>query len=407
VALLFVDLDRFKLVNDTLGHQAGDELLLQAGLLLRAAVREEDLIARLGGDEFVVICEDLDGPAAVDVVANRVTRALRVPVCLGGREVFLSASVGVVSATTRGNAVDMLRDADTAMYQAKAQGGGRFAHFAQDTPEGPRHRLQLIGELHRAVERGELRAAYQPLFDLRTREVVAAEALLGWQHPIDGLLAPATFQAVAEEVGVLADFDAWIMRTACQDTVVWQRQLGRPVAASVNLSSRSMQDPLLPERVAGVLEESKRDPGSLTLEITEGALMRDAAATVVMLTALRELGVQLAVDHFGTGYSSLPHLQRFPVDALKVDASFVAHLDTVGPEAVGNAAIVAAIVGVAKALGLRIIAEGIATSGQLSAVTALGCDVGQGSFLGRPVPGEDMCSALPHGALPTRPSDIR
>jgi len=395
VAVLFLDLDRFKLVNDTLGHDAGDELLVQAGLLLRAAVRPEDMVARLGGDEFVVVCEELDGHAELEAVAHRVTSAVRVPVQLLGQEVFLSASVGVVTATERGSAVELLHDADTAMYQAKEQGGGRYALFDETTRTGMSHRLQLSSELHRALERGELRAHYQTLVDLRTGEVVAAEALMRWQRPSDGLLSPGAFLGVAEDVGMLVDFDAWMMRTACQDTADWRRRFGRPVEVWVNLCGRSLADPALPGRVADALDRSQLDPGSLTLEITEGALMRDAAATVGTLTTLCELGVQLAIDDFGTGYSSLAYLQRFPVHALKVDMSFVAQLDAVADQARGNAAIVSAIVGVGVALDLRIIAEGIETSGQLAAVTDLGCHVGQGFFLGRPAAREDIVLAVP------------
>ena len=384
VAVLFLDLDRFKPINDSLGHEAGDELLIRTGALLREAVRPHDTVARLGGDEFVVLCEDLTSAADLDAIARRVTGAVRVPVRLRAQEVFLSASVGVATAGAGGNAMDLLRDADIAMYQAKGQGGGRYAWFDEAARTEVTERLLLTSELHRAVERGELRAHYQPLVDLPTGQIRAAEALLRWQHPRRGLLAPAAFLSLAEDVGVLVDFDAWILHTACQDAADWQRRVGRPVGVWVNLSGRSLADPTLPRKVADSLDRARLDPGSVTLEITEGALMRDAAATVSTLTTLCELGVQLAVDDFGTGYSSLAYLQQFPVHALKVDMSFVARLDGAGEEANASAAIVSAILGVAGALHLRTVAEGIETARQLASVTSLGCDMGQGFLLGRP-----------------------
>jgi diguanylate cyclase (GGDEF)-like protein/PAS domain S-box-containing protein len=384
VAVLFLDLDRFKPINDSLGHEVGDELLVRTGLLLRAAVRPQDTVARLGGDEFVVLCEDLTSSADLDAVARRVTRAVRVPVRLRHQEVFLSASVGIATTDADGSAMDLLRDADIAMYSAKAQGGGRYAWFDAATRTEVDERLVLTSDLHRAVERGELRVHYQPLVDLPTGEVLAAEALLRWQHPQRGLLAPAAYLGLADEVGVLVDFDAWIMRQACQDAADWQRRLGRPVGVWVNLSGRSLADPGLPGRVAAALDRTRLDPHDVTLEITEGALMRDPAATVVTLAALCGLGVRLAVDDFGTGYSSLAYLQQFPVHVLKVDMSFVSRLDADGQEAAANAAIIGAIMGVADALDLRTVAEGIETTSQLSSVTALGCDLGQGFLLGRP-----------------------
>jgi diguanylate cyclase (GGDEF)-like protein/PAS domain S-box-containing protein len=390
LTLLFLDLDQFKLINDSLGHEAGDELLIQTGNLLRAAVRPEDTVARLGGDEFVVLCENAGDQDDVEAVARRVTDAVRVPVRLRGQDVFISASVGVVAARDGSSAEQMLRDADTAMYQAKTAGSGRYTLFDEATRAGISDRLQLSSDLHRALERDELRASYQPLVDLRTGDILGAEALLRWEHPHRGLLSPGAFLGVAEDVGVIVDFDAWILGTACQDTADWRRRLGRPIGVWVNLSGRSLADPALPDTIADALDRSGLEPGSLTLEITEGPLMRDASFTVGTLTALRELGVLLAIDDFGTGYSSLAYLQKFPVQALKVDMTFVAELDAVPGKADSNAAIIDAIVTLAAGLNLRTIAEGIETRGQLAAVTALGCDIGQGFLLGRPTAREDI-----------------
>ena len=406
LALLFLDLDRFKLVNDTLGHEAGDELLIEAAGLLRRALRPEDMVARLGGDEFVVLCEDLTSQADAEAVARRLADALNVPVCLRRREVFLSASIGVVTTSGGVTATELMRDADTAMYQAKEQGRGRYALLDDDAREEMSDRLQLSSDLRRALERNELRVVYQPLVDLDTGEVVAAEALLRWQHPERGLLAPAAFLRIAEDVGTIVDFDAWMMRTACLDTAQWGRQMGRPLAVWVNVSGRSLADPGLVPAVADALARSGLDAGLLTLEITEGALMRDAATTVRTLTALRELGVQLAVDDFGTGYSSLAYLEQFPVHTLKVDRSFVAGLDEGVDNMRGSAAITRAIVSLAAGLQLRTVAEGIETPGQLDAVTALGCTLGQGYFLGRPASRDSIVVAAPHGvALPSAYAD--
>ncbi len=411
VALLFVDLDRFKLVNDTLGHDAGDEVLTTIARLLRKAVRPEDMVARVGGDEFVVICSDLADPSEVEAIAQRVSQSLNVPQRVRGREVFLSASVGVVftdNAARTGS--ELLQDADAAMYQAKEQRRGSYAMLDEAARSRMTERFQLSSEMQRAVERRELRACYQPHVDLVTGDIVAAEALLRWEHPTRGMLGPGQFLAIAEDLGTVVEFDAWIMRVACADTVDWARQLGRPIGVWVNVSGRSLADPGLLANVSGALAASGLRPELLTLEITEGALMSDAASTVQTLHALRRLGVNLAIDDFGTGYSSLAYLQEFPVTALKVDRSFVANLDASGSEAQASAAIVRAIVSLATSLGLRTVAEGIETPGQLAAVSELKCDLGQGFFLGRPAVRNDLLRAVPQGVeLPSvfTPSALR
>jgi diguanylate cyclase (GGDEF)-like protein/PAS domain S-box-containing protein len=399
LALYFLDLDRFKLVNDTLGHEAGDDLLIEVAARLTSAVRREDLVVRLGGDEFVLLCDDLVDVAGAEIVAARVVDMLAAPLQLRGREIFVSASVGVVTDTGQRSAAELLRDADVAMYRAKQQGRARYSLVGAVATAVTSDRLQLSSDLHHVHDRAQLRALYQPLVDLRTGEVRGAEALLRWQHAERGLLAPASFLDIADDIGLTASFDSWMLRAACDDAMQWGRELGRPVAVSVNLSARSLADRRLPERVAAALEQSRLEPGLLTLEITEGALMQNAAATVRMLTALRELGVQLAVDDFGTGYSSLAYLQQFPVQALKVDRSFVARLDEETQDSAGSAAIVRAVVSLAAGLGLRTVAEGIETPGQLAAVIELGCDLGQGYFLGRPAPAANIPFVVPDGVV--------
>jgi diguanylate cyclase (GGDEF)-like protein/PAS domain S-box-containing protein len=402
LALLFVDLDRFKLVNDTLGHEAGDELLTRTAARLREVVRPEDLVARLGGDEFVILCEGLPDALDAEAVARRVVRTLSSPVHLRGREIYVSASVGVVTDDGQRTASELLGDADAAMYQAKDEGRGRYSLVDDSTRAASSDRLQLTSELHHALERAELRSRYQPMVDLGSGEVVAAEALLRWQHPGQGLLPPGAFLDLADDVGLIGDFDAWMLGTACPDTAKWGRLAGvgrRRIGVWVNLSARSLADPRLPTVVAHAVTRSGIDPGLLTLEITEGVLMRNAPATARTLAALRDLGVQLAVDDFGTGYSSLAYLQQFPVHALKVDRSFVGRLDQAPGEAEASRTIIQAIVSLAAGLGLRTVAEGIETPEQLAAVTELGCDLGQGFFLGRPTTTGNITLAARSGVV--------
>lgn len=398
LALLFIDLDRFKLINDTLGHDAGDELLVAAAARLRAAVRPEDLVARLGGDEFVVLCEDLAYSADAEKLAQRVAETMAASVSLRGREIYGSASVGLVTDTGERSASELLADADIAMYQAKGQGRGRYSVLDAASRAMSTDRLQLTSDLHRVLDRAELRAAYQPLVALETGGIIGAEALMRWQHPERGTLAPGAFLGLADDVGLIGDFDAWMLVTACADAAGWARQIGRSIGVWVNLSGRSLADRRLVDTVGQALERAQLAPGLLTLEITEGTLMQNAAATVRTLAQLRDLGVRLAVDDFGTGFSSLAYLQQFPVHALKVDRSFVARLDQ-GDEAEGSAAIIRAIASLAAGLDLLTVAEGIETPEQLAAATALGCDLGQGFFLGRPTDPQNIPLAVPDGVV--------
>lgn len=408
LALLFVDLDRFKLVNDTLGHEAGDDLLVQTAARLRSTLRPEDLVVRLGGDEFVVLCEEFTDPAEVEGLAQRVVQVLNMPLCLDGREVFVSASVGVaVCDSGDRSAADLLRDADAAMYHSKQLGRGRYTVFDDAVRTRTSDRLQLGSELHHALRRHELRACYQPIASLVTGAVVAVEALLRWDHPDRGRLTPGAFLDVADDTGLIVDFDAWMVGTACGDAVEMGRELGGPVGVWVNLSGRSLADPALADVIAAALARSALDPQLLTLEITEGALMQNAAETVGILATLRELGVQLAIDDFGTGFSSLAYLQRFPVQALKVDRSFVGRVDLPGQEASGSTAIIRSVVSLAASLGLRTVAEGIETAEQLATATSLGCDLGQGFFLGRPAVKDLVCEAARYGViLPSAYADL-
>jgi diguanylate cyclase (GGDEF)-like protein/PAS domain S-box-containing protein len=384
LALYFVDLDRFKMVNDSLGHEAGDLLLRQTAARLRGAVRPEDLVARIGGDEFVIVCGDLHDLLEAETVARRLVSTLAEPLHLQGQEVFVTASIGVVTDDGRRAAAELLADADAAMYTSKQTGRGRYSVVDDEARATFADRVQLSSQLVRALEREELRAHYQAVVDLRSQDVVGTEALLRWQHPTRGVLAPAAFLDLAGDLGLSAELDSWMLVTACLQAAEWSRAVGRPLGVCVNLSSRSLADRRLTGTVARALDASGLPPGLLTLEITEGGLMQDASCTVRTLGSLRDLGVQLAIDDFGTGYSSLSYLQQFPVHALKIDRTFVGRLDGAGPDAADAAKIVRTIVSLASGLGLRTVAEGIETPAQLAAVTELGCDLGQGFLLGRP-----------------------
>ena len=400
VAVLFVDLDGFKLVNDSFGHDAGDELLLQAAARLRSAVRPEDLVARLGGDEFVLVCEEFREPAEAEGLAQRVLQVLGAPFVIEGNHVFVSASVGVTVAEdgTR-SASSLISDADSAMYHSKQQGRRRYTVSDDDMRLRRRQRLLLGDELRLALREEQVSVRYQPVVCLADGEVAAAEALMRWISPSRGMLPPAEFLDVAEEIGVIVDLDAFVLAQACRDAAEWGRVLGRPLGVWVNLSARSLADDALPERVTSALAGAGLDPAQLSLEVAETALMQEADATSRMLGRLRTLGVRLSIDDFGTGFSSLAYLQEFPVHALKVDRSFLGRLDVGGPEAEGGKAIIRAVVGLARSLGLATVAEGVETAEQLEVVTELGCDLGQGFFLGRPAPGERLCRAAGHGVL--------
>jgi diguanylate cyclase (GGDEF)-like protein len=380
--VLFLDLDHFQGVNDSLGHAAGDRLLVAVADRLRAAIRPTDTLARFTGDEFTILCHGVPDEATAVDLASRVSTAVAKPVMLVEGEVYVTASVGIALATGELETAErLLRNADAAMHRAKEQGRARAGVYDPHTHGQALQHLRTGNALHRALERHELLMHYQPILSLETGRVSGFEALLRWQHPERGLVCPNEFVPRAEETGPVVPIGVWALETSCQQAVRWHQQ-GAPVTISVNLSPRQLVEPTLVDAVATVLGRTGIDPAYVWLEITESTLMHDAESAVRTLTALRALGVHLSVDDFGTGYSSMTYLKRFPVESLKVDRSFV---DGLGRDT-EDSAICTAVVTLAHALGLRAVAEGVETVDQLAVLRTLGCEMGQGYLFGRPAP---------------------
>ena len=383
-AVLFLDTDRFKWVNDTLGHPAGDALLRELSARLLAVLRPGDTLARLGGDEFAVLLTPLDSPAEATETARRIQEALRPPMRLHGLDIALSVSIGVVLAhPEHASAADILRDADIAMYRAKHSGGAGHQVF---TPQMREHTIRvgrLENELRRGLGQGELRVMYQPIMALEEGRVAGFEALLRWQHPEHGLLEPGTFLDVAEECGMMLDIDRWVLREACAQLRRWQQESPHlpPLTLNVNFSARHFAAPGVYEQVRGVLADTGFLPERLNLEITEGALLARPEAIGQTLEQLRALGVRLHLDDFGTGYSSLSYLHSYPLDTLKIDRSFVQGMLT----NTSSAELVRTIIAMAKNMKMRVVAEGIEETRHLDALRDLGCDYGQGYLFARPL----------------------
>ena len=386
VAVLMLDLDGFKVINDSLGHGVGDELLLAVAPRLRAAVRPHDSVARVGGDEFVAVCELQSRDDAVGV-ADRVADVLRHPIVLGSSEHFISASVGIaVAGAAHETPESLLRDADAAMYRAKARGRGRYEIFDDAMRAHVLNRMETEQELRTAIYRDQLEVHFQPIVDVVDGRPVAVEALVRWRHPVRGLLAPDQFVGVAEETGLILDVGRRVLALAARQTADWQRRFETPLSLSVNVSGRQLADPDFVADVRAQVQDSGLAPGTLALEITESVLLEDAESPLAVLTALHEHGVRLELDDFGTGYSSLSYLKRFPLDGLKIDRSFLEDLEA-DPRA---AAIVEAVIGMSQALAVNVIAEGIEAGAQLELLRAMGCHHAQGFFFSRPLPAGEM-----------------
>lgn len=391
LAVLFFDLDRFKVVNDSLGHVAGDELLRVVADRVSSVLRPGDVLARLGGDEFTVMLTDVEESEAVGV-AERLQAALRPPVVLEGKDFSVSASVGIVRTTTPLDPAELLRRADAAMYRSKDLGRNRICTFDESLLAEVSQRLELDQQLRRAFERDELRVHYQPEVDLARGTITGAEALLRWEHPDRGLLTAGEFVPVAEDNGMIVPLGSWVLAEACRTVAAWCDGgiVDHRFVIRVNLSARQLDRPGLAEEVASVLATTGLEPRRLCLEVTETALMNDADLGLAALGELHRVGVRLAIDDFGTGYSSLSFLKRFPLDVLKIDRSFVDGL----PDDPEDVAIVTTILGLARSLGLAVTAEGVESEAQRQALVDLGCRTAQGFLFSAAVPPDDLASEL-------------
>ncbi|HET7031179.1 MAG TPA: diguanylate cyclase [Candidatus Limnocylindrales bacterium] len=404
IALILLDLDRFKVINESLGHAVGDALLVAVGERLQRSLRPGDTVARFGGDEFAVI---LDGIAGVDEarrLADRILGELREPFLLGGRDWFVNASLGIAMAWPgRGTPGDMFREAEVALVRAKASPGPRYVLFEPEMSAATLERVELENDLRRALDRNELRLHYQPLVDLATDRIVGVEALVRWEHPTRGLVPPLSFIPVAEETGLIGGIGRWVLETACRQARHWLDELpDSPLVMSVNLSARQFALGSIVDDVRETLAATRLPADRLELEITESVLLDEGAASGEALLALRELGVGLVLDDFGTGYSSLSYLRRLPLDTIKIDRSFVDGIDEEGGGAAGssNLPIVQAVIALAHGLGIEVVAEGIETAGQLARLRELVCDRGQGYFYARPQPPEAITELLSRGLAP-------
>jgi len=395
VAVLFVDLDDFKTINDSLGHNGGDEVLVAVAGRLRECFRPGDTFARFGGDEFAILVEDTSLSNATSV-AYRIVDALGEPFSIGGREVMIHASVGIEFAEAQGTRTDeLLRNADVAMYVAKGKGKARYQLFEPSMHTAALRRLEIKADLRRAVEKDEFVLHYQPIVSLNGGALLGMEALVRWNHPERGLLPPLDFISVAEQSGLITPLGRWVLREACRQATKWP--LSNPsISLSVNVSTTQFQQPGLVEDVANALWDSGLDPSILTLEITESVLVHDTDAVIEKLHRLKDFGVKVAIDDFGTGYSSLGYLKRFPIDILKIDKSFI---DGVGNGA-EEAAIAQAIIKLGESLGLEVVAEGIELPEQIDALQLLRCERGQGFFFSAPVDAETMGGLLANGSFP-------
>jgi diguanylate cyclase (GGDEF)-like protein len=390
VAVAFLDVDRFKAINDSLGHAMGDRLLVALSRRLHASLRESDTVARMGGDEFIFILPGLHQPEDAQIPLRKLLEAVRAPVRLDEQELYVTASIGAAVFPTDGQEHDrLLRHADAALYRAKARGRNRFELFDHGLALQAATRVRLDADLRRADARGELRLVYQPQVNFRTGKVLGFEALMRWDHPQLGPVAPATFIPIAEETGLISSLGAWALERACRDLVAWDRTGMGPLRIAVNVSPRQLQHDDLVGQVERVLAHTGLAPGRLELEFTETALLLEDEAIGDAIHRLRALGVGLALDDFGTGYSSLSHLRQYPIQRLKMDRSFVQGIT--GDR--GDAAVARAIIGLARELRLAVVAEGVETAEQLALLGSFGCEEAQGFHLGRPMPAHAVAGA--------------
>lgn len=390
LAVLFLDLDRFKDVNDTLGHAAGDQLLQEVGRRIKTCIREEDTVARMGGDEFTVLLPDIQIEDAKHV-ARRILGVFALPFTIEGQDLFMTPSIGIAIASDKMiDAQTILRHADLAMYKAKENGKNRYWIYQSDMSIQAQNRLTLEQRLRKALERNEFVLFYQPQVDVASGKLIGMEALLRWQHPEAGLIPPRKFIPIAEETGLILPIGEWVLRTAIAQNMAWQKKELPPLRIAVNLSVRQLQQENLVEKIGEFLQEEGMEGGWLELEITESVAMEDLELTSRVLTQLKELGIHIAIDDFGIGYSSLNYLKRFPIDTLKVDQSFIR--DSLSNS--GDGAIVSTILGLARDLNYWAIAEGVETEEQLEFLKVKACDGIQGYLISHPLPARDMTILL-------------
>ena len=390
-ALVFLDLDRFKLVNDTLGHQAGDELLVEVAQRLKSCVREVDMVSRLAGDEFTIILSSIQTPDDAGTVAKKIIQALTLPVQLEGRDVFISTSMGITVFPMDGITVNhLIKNADTAMYHAKERGRNNYQYFANTMNQKVLDELEMETNLRQALQNEEFSLCYQPQFNLKTKEMIGVEVLLRWKHPILGAISPAIFIPHAEKSDLIIAIGEWVLRTACTRSMVWQSQGLKPLRISVNLSGMQLKQNDLIDKIKLILAETCLPAAFLELELTEGVLMDNVDTTINTLRQLKEMGIRLSIDDFGTGYSSLSYLKRFPIDTLKIDQSFIREITTDSDDN----AIASTIIAMAHNLRLKVIAEGVETHEQAAMLEEKKCDEVQGYLFGRPLLEHDLCKLL-------------
>ncbi len=388
LSLLFIDLDHFKTVNDGLGHPAGDRMLQEVAQRLVQCVRGEDTVARLGGDEFVITLESLEKSDMASVVADKILVALARPFDLDGHVVFVGASIGISTYPADGrDAASLLQNADAAMYQSKEDGRNTYRFYSAEMTRSARGRLVLEASLRHAIEQQEFVLHYQPQVDVASGEIVGVEALVRWDHPISGMIAPSRFIPLAEETGLIVPLGEWVLFTACTQAVAWLEEVDMPpLSVAVNLSPRQFRQTNLAGHVRAVLDATGLPPNLLELEITESAVMENAEQAIATLQALKSLGIQISIDDFGTGYSSLAYLKRYPIDKLKIDQSFMRDI----PQDRSDMEIAATIIAMSRNLHLKVLAEGVESEAQLAFLQIHGCDTYQGYLCSRPMPAEDL-----------------
>jgi diguanylate cyclase (GGDEF)-like protein len=403
LAVLFIDLDRFKKINDSLGHTVGDKLLRMVAQRFQSCIRNEDTVSRLGGDEFTVIMESLNKPQHATITAQKLIESMAEPFEIEGHKLFITTSIGISLYPQDGNvAEELLRNADSAMYQAKEEGRNTFQFYTSDMTEQAFERILMEANLRRALEKQELVVYYQPQVIIKTREIIGLEALVRWEHPELGLVSPARFIPLAEDNGLIIPIGEYVLASACRQMVAWRKEGLSPGKVSVNLSGRQLQKKDLLRTISMTLKETSCKPEWLELEVTEGFIMNNPEYSIALLQGIRDLGIELSIDDFGTGYSSLAYLKRLPITKLKIDQSFVRDI----PDDPDDEAIARAIVALGDSLNLKVIAEGVENAKQEAFLLREGCTDAQGYYYGHPVPAEDINEMLKVGLLRYQASQV-